>query len=127
MQADWMRACDGFVIVYSIVSKESFLDIDSFHDNIIQFKNENDDENMVIPMVLAGNKNDLESHREVPTTDGQEKSQKWGCKFFECSAKANTNVQAVFAAAVESVVATEQQSENSGKNKGKKKKPCIFL
>ena len=81
MQADWMRQCEGFVIVYSIVSKDSFHDVDSFHDNIINYKSE-DDSKIRVPMVLAANKCDLDSHREVPQAEGAEKAKKWGCPFF---------------------------------------------
>mmetsp|Transcript_32025 Transcript_32025/g.89650 ORF Transcript_32025/g.89650 Transcript_32025/m.89650 type:complete len:199 (+) Transcript_32025:136-732(+) len=128
MQADWMRSAEGFIIVYSIVSTESFHDVDTFHDNIITFKNEEDDDKAPkIPMVLAANKCDLDSHRKVETSDGQEKAAKWGCEFLECSAKAKVNVAETFAAIVRAVLKAGEDDPKGGGGGGKIRRPCVLL
>lgn len=41
--------------------------------------------------VLVGNKCDLESERQVQFSEGQELAKKWGCTFYETSAKTKMN------------------------------------
>ena len=103
MQAEWIRQSEGFIIVYSIIDKASFESVDAFHENIINYKNEDNSDDKV-PMVLAANKCDLEENREVDMATGQAKAEKWGCALLECSAKSNLNVQEVFAKCVEAIV-----------------------
>ena len=50
-----------------------------------------------VPILLVGNKVDLEGQREVPTVEGMALAQIWGCSFVESSAKHKTNVNEVFA------------------------------
>ena len=50
-----------------------------------------------VPILLVGNKVDLEGQREVPTVEGMALAQIWGCSFVESSAKNKTNVNEVFA------------------------------
>ena len=50
-----------------------------------------------VPILLVGNKIDLESQREVPTVEGMALAQIWGCPFVEASAKNRMNVNEVFA------------------------------
>mmetsp|Transcript_22187 Transcript_22187/g.34449 ORF Transcript_22187/g.34449 Transcript_22187/m.34449 type:complete len:191 (-) Transcript_22187:245-817(-) len=120
MQAEWIRQSEGFIIVYSIIDKGSFESIDAFHENIINHKNE-DNNNEKVPMVLAANKCDLEENREVDTSTGTAKAEKWGCSLLECSAKSNTNVQEVFAKCVEAIVEMKSQ------NKVVKRRACTLL
>jgi GTPase KRas len=126
MQADWMRQCSGFILVYSIISKESFMDVDSFQSNIMSIKNEGDSK-VPVPMVLAANKCDLENHREVSPDEGMEKAKRWGCQFFECSAKSNKNVQEVFAACVKRIVELTETNAKHGGGGGKRRTPCVLL
>lgn len=61
-------------------------------------------------MVLIGSKCDLESSRVVEASEGKELAQKWGCPFFETSAKTEANVQEVFTELVRIVKASKQGS-----------------
>lgn len=45
------------------------------------------------PVVLVGNKADLEQLREVSTSEGIELAKTMDCDFFEASAKTRVNVQ----------------------------------
>merc|ERR1711892_1209326 len=49
-----------------------------------------------VPILLVGNKIDLESQREVPTVEGMALAQIWGCPFVDASAKNKVNVNEVF-------------------------------
>ena len=49
-----------------------------------------------IPMLLAGNKADLEDDREIPTEEGEAIARRLGIKYIEVSAKTNLNIDSVF-------------------------------
>ncbi|KPP64330.1 hypothetical protein Z043_117336 [Scleropages formosus] len=50
-----------------------------------------------VPVILVGNKVDLESEREVSSGEGQALAEEWGCPFMETSAKSKTMVDELFA------------------------------
>ncbi|XP_071396824.1 ras-related protein Rap-2a-like isoform X3 [Centroberyx affinis] len=49
-----------------------------------------------VPVVLVGNKVDLEGEREVSPSEGQALAEDWGCPFMETSAKSKTMVDELF-------------------------------
>ena len=63
MREQYMRTGEGFLLVYSITSRQSFDEISTFHQQICRVKDKDH-----VPMVLVGNKVDLEEHREVATS-----------------------------------------------------------
>lgn len=50
-----------------------------------------------VPVILVGNKVDLESEREVSSSEGRALAEEWGCPFMETSAKSKTMVDELFA------------------------------
>ncbi|THU86828.1 ras protein [Dendrothele bispora CBS 962.96] len=86
-----IQRAEGFILVYSTTSNRSFEIISHLHQEILQGKNQN-----TVPMVIVGNKCDLESEREVSINEGQDLARALGCRFFEASAKAGINVDEVF-------------------------------
>lgn len=50
-----------------------------------------------VPVILVGNKVDLETEREVSSTEGRALAEEWGCPFMETSAKSKTMVDELFA------------------------------
>lgn len=60
MREQYMRTGEGFLLVYSITSKQSFEEITLFQQQILRVKDKD-----YFPMVVVGNKCDLESEREV--------------------------------------------------------------
>jgi GTPase KRas protein len=77
-----MREGKGFLLVYSVTSRSSFDDISAFKDKILRAKDVDN-----VPIVLVGNKCDLESQRQVAANEGKELARQWGCAFMETSAK----------------------------------------
>uniref|UniRef100_M4BHB5 Uncharacterized protein n=2 Tax=Peronosporaceae TaxID=4777 RepID=M4BHB5_HYAAE len=82
MQDQWMREGKGFLLVYSITSRSSFDDIVAFKDKILRAKDVDN-----VPIVLVGNKCDLEVQRQVVVDEGRSLARRWGCAFMETSAK----------------------------------------
>lgn len=77
-----MKTGQGFVLVFSIASTSSMDEMLSLRDEIVRIK---DDEN--VPIVIVGNKADLEENRAVPRAKGFAISQRWSAPYYEASAR----------------------------------------
>mmetsp|Transcript_2881 Transcript_2881/g.6725 ORF Transcript_2881/g.6725 Transcript_2881/m.6725 type:complete len:126 (+) Transcript_2881:439-816(+) len=91
MQDQWMRDGKGFLLVYSICDKQSFDKVQELREKILRTKDSSD-----VPMVIVGNKCDLEDERQVLKEDGKRLADSWGCPFYETSAKERINNERVF-------------------------------
>lgn len=91
MREQYMRTGEGFLLVYSVASRMSFEEISSFHQQILRVKDEDE-----FPMVVVGNKSDLEGERQVSYEEGLELARKFNCDFIETSAKQRINVEESF-------------------------------
>ncbi|KAG5997096.1 Ras- protein rsr1 [Claviceps lovelessii] len=87
----YMKTGQGFLLVFSITSPSSLNELAGLREEIIRIK---DDEN--VPMVIVGNKADLEEGRVVQRAKGFSISQRWGAPYYESSARTRTNVDEVF-------------------------------
>src|SRR6266511_3685734 len=86
LRDQWIRGSQGFILVYSITSKESFIGVQQFHDQIRQVKLPADARSLsstgdsgvpAIPVMLVGNKTD-KKEREVSKKDGAALAEKLG-------------------------------------------------
>src|SRR5690606_32768160 len=91
MRDQYIRSGQGFLIVYSIINRRSFEELGEFREAILRVKDADS-----FPMIIVGNKNDLEEQRKVSTTEGLELSKLFGCPFMETSAKTRTRVDECF-------------------------------
>merc|ERR1712228_144425 len=88
----YMKNGQGFVLVYSITAQSTFNDLTDLREQILRVKDTDD-----IPMVLVGNKCDLEDERVVGKDQGISLARQFGnCAFMETSAKAKIGVNDVF-------------------------------
>ena len=78
----YIKNGQGFILVYSIINQQSFIDVQPLRDIIHRVKGKTN-----VPMILVGNKCDLEADRAVSTMDGEIVSREWGVPFYETSAK----------------------------------------
>uniref|UniRef100_A0A9L0TKI7 RAP2C, member of RAS onco family n=1 Tax=Equus caballus TaxID=9796 RepID=A0A9L0TKI7_HORSE len=67
-------------------------DIKPMRDQIVRVKRYEK-----VPLILVGNKVDLEPEREVMSSEGRALAQEWGCPFMETSAKSKSMVDELFA------------------------------
>ena len=82
----------GFLLVFSITSLSSLHELSELRDQIVRIK---DDVN--IPLVIVGNKSDLEEDRRVSRAQAFAISQSWGnAPYYETSARRRANVDEVF-------------------------------
>lgn len=87
----YMKNGQGFVLVYSITAQSTFNDLQDLREQILRVKDKDD-----VPMVLVGNKTDLEAERVVGKEQGQNLARHFNCAFMETSAKAKIHVNDVF-------------------------------
>lgn len=88
----YMKNGQGFVLVYSITAQSTFNDLQDLREQILRVKDTTGD----VPMVLVGNKMDLEAERVVGKDQGTNLARHFNCAFMETSAKAKINVNDVF-------------------------------
>ncbi|KAK4918870.1 Ras GTPase, partial [Elasticomyces elasticus] len=112
MREQYMRTGEGFLLVYSITSRQSFEEIMTFQQQILRVKDKD-----YFPIIVVGNKCDLEAERQphpdprpgllpapttkahtvsTPRTEGRDLAHRFGCKFIETSAKSRINVDNAF-------------------------------
>ncbi|XP_003383013.1 PREDICTED: ras-related protein O-Krev [Amphimedon queenslandica] len=113
----YMKNGQGFVLVFSITSQSTFNDLGDLRDQILRVKDADD-----VPMVLVGNKCDLEDERVVGKDQGLNLARQWNnITFMESSAKAKINVSEIFYDLVRQI--NSKQPEKTVK----KKKGCTLL
>lgn len=87
LQDKFIRGGEGFILVYSITSRPSLNRVKEIRNKIAWTKDSEE-----VAMILVGNKSDLVKERQVPTQEGKELAQEFGCPFLETSAKTGENV-----------------------------------
>lgn len=92
MRELYMKQGQGFLLVFSITSLSSLQELYELREQIIRIKNDNN-----VPLVIVGNKLDLEEDRAVSRARAFQISQNWGnAPYYEASARRRANVDEVF-------------------------------
>ncbi|XP_037303117.1 ras-related protein Rap1-like [Manduca sexta] len=107
----YMKNGQGFVLVYSITAQSTFNDLQDLREQILRVKDKDD-----VPMVLVGNKTDLEAERVVGKEQGQNLARHFNCAFMETSAKAKIHVNDVFYDLVRQINKSPQEGRIKEKN-----------
>jgi small GTP-binding protein len=119
MREQYMRTGEGFLCVYSITNRSSFDEIQTFHKQILRVKDKDS-----FPMILVGNKCDLEDQREVSTQEGQDLAKQLNIGFTETSAKQKLNVEHAFHELVRII---RRFNKASSEQKPKRKFRCSIM
>ncbi|XP_055303550.1 ras-like protein 2 [Sitodiplosis mosellana] len=124
MREQYMRSGEGFLLVYSLTDHNSFAEISKFQKQILRVKDRDE-----FPMLLVGNKSDLEHQRRVSLEEAQQFSCSVGMPYIECSAKLRINVDQAFHELVRIIrkfqIAERPYVEDNYKRKSKRK--CCIL
>mmetsp|Transcript_14376 Transcript_14376/g.36710 ORF Transcript_14376/g.36710 Transcript_14376/m.36710 type:complete len:190 (+) Transcript_14376:229-798(+) len=123
LRDQYMKTGQGFILVYSITTMTSFEAATKLRTQILRIKEEQQD----IPIILVGNKIDIEEERAVTTENGRAQAQKWGTAFIEASAKTNTNVNDIFFELVRLINKWREKNPEKDSIQKKKKKGCFLL
>eukprot|EP01088_Endostelium_zonatum_P007959 TRINITY_DN20459_c0_g1_i1.p1 TRINITY_DN20459_c0_g1~~TRINITY_DN20459_c0_g1_i1.p1 ORF type:complete len:198 (+),score=44.51 TRINITY_DN20459_c0_g1_i1:139-732(+) len=131
MRDSYMRTGQGFMLVYSIINRRSFEEIESFRNQTLRAKDVKS-----VPLVLVGNKCDLEKERKVTREDGENLAKKWtvpNCPvpFFEASAKTRFHIDEAFMELVNLVMGFVSDDGNGkptkpGGDKAKARRCTLF-
>jgi GTPase KRas protein len=127
LRDQWIRDGEGFVLVYSISSRQSFARIERFYKQIQRVKESSQSGSPTYPgsplsgstlgagsygpapVMLVGNKCDRVTEREVSTQEGYSLAKELGCDFVEASAKNCINVEKAFFDVVRQLQRQKQQ------------------
>uniref|UniRef100_F1L546 small monomeric GTPase n=4 Tax=Ascaris TaxID=6251 RepID=F1L546_ASCSU len=129
---NYYRSGEGFICVFSITDTESFDATNEFREQILRVKNATD---ASIPIMLVGNKCDLNSERCVMQIQAQQRAEQWGVPYIETSAKHRTNVDKVFYDLMREIKrrkggtlnANAPGGDSAPRDKPRKKKKCTIL
>jgi small GTP-binding protein len=130
---NYFRNAEGVLLVYDVTSTESFENlkywISSIKDNMEQ-------KNMHIPLIIIGNKIDMEDAREISIENAEKFAGENNYKYFETSAKTGVGVDDAIRDLVNQVLKqagpddqkqsrnTSVQIKDNGGNSNEKKKGC---
>ncbi|XP_046844505.1 ras-like protein RAS2 [Xenia sp. Carnegie-2017] len=120
MREQYMRSGEGFLLVFSLTDRASFDEINKFYNQILRVKDRSE-----FPMIIVGNKSDLERERVVSSQEGNELGRQLRIPYIEASAKTRTNVDAAFHDLVRAI--RKFYAQHEAPQKKPKKKKCIIL
>jgi len=126
--ASFYRGAHGILLVYDITDKDSFgTRVEEWLKEIRNYTPDN------TPIVFVGNKVDLGEKRVVDSATAKAFADKHKLKYFETSAKSNTNVNEAFMALAELIAdqkfgeGNKPKLEIGGAKPAKEKKGCILI
>lgn len=128
LRDQYIRSGDGYIIVFSITSVTSFLEVNAIKNQLNMVLDVGDD--TIIPIILVGNKCDLEEYRQVQSSDAQRLADEWRVKYFETSAKNKTNINRIFEELIYLIEANNQtniQNTSNQKERLKYNHNCCVL
>lgn len=105
MRELYIKSGKGFLLVYSVTDENSLKELLALREQVLRIKDADN-----VPMVLIGNKCDLDDERMLSIDDGIKVSQQWGLvPFYETSAMYKTNVDEAFVDVVRQIMRKEAQ------------------
>ena len=103
----FLRNAEGVVIVFDVTSQESFDNVKGWINSIKSNIGEN-----VIPIIIVGNKIDMENMREISKEDGNKTASENGFKYFETSAKTGKGVDEAFKELVNQILDIQDKNDD---------------
>lgn len=123
MRDQYMRTGDGFMCVFALNSRQSFDELNMFIEQIKRTKEGcyNCDLDH-IPLLIVGNKCDIESHeRKITTQEGIDFACSCNTKYMETSAKTRYNIDDAFSEMVRIILTSYPKQPK------KQHKKCVLL
>lgn len=109
MRELYIKSGMGFLLVYSVTDRQSLEELMELREQVLRIKDSDR-----VPMVLVGNKADLQDERSISVNEGIEVSSNWGkVPFYETSALLRSNVDEVFIDLVRQITRNELEALNN--------------
>ena len=99
LRETFMHTGDGFLLVYSITDDQTFEELQDIRQQILRVHSQSD-----VPMMIVGNKVDLESSRAVSVAEGNNFAKQVGAQFMEVTAKEDFKVKDAFHALIRMIL-----------------------
>ncbi|XP_037378598.1 ras-related protein R-Ras2 isoform X1 [Talpa occidentalis] len=127
MREQYMRTGEGFLLVFSVTDRGSFEEIYKFQRQILRVKDRDE-----FPMILIGNKADLDHQRQITQEEGQQLARQLKVTYMEASAKIRMNVDQAFHELVRVIRKFQEQEcppspEPTRKEKDNKGCHCVIF
>ena len=84
----WIGFGEGFLLVYAVNDKESFEVLGKKRERILKLK-----KGQSCPIILVGNKCDLERERVISESEAKELAKSWGAGYIETSATVSQQIK----------------------------------
>ena len=101
-----IKKANGIIIMYDITNKSTFDSIPEILKTIEEEKGKD------FPMILIGNKIDLENERLIKKEEAEELAEKYGMEFFEISNKEGINIEKAGLSIVNKILEKRQDDSN---------------
>ncbi|KAH3761546.1 Ras GTPase [Pelomyxa schiedti] len=114
MRDQYFRSGHGFIIVFSVVDRPTFENVQNYRSQILKVKEEPS-----YPMVICANKVDIPD-REVQMKEGQDLARTFNIPYLETSAKLRQNIEPAFIAIVQEIKKHKPATDNEVQRLGSK-------
>lgn len=103
----FLRNAEGVVIVFDVTSQDSFDNVKGWINSIKSNLGEK-----IIPIIIVGNKIDMENMREISKEDGKKIASENDFKYFETSAKTGIGVDEAIKEIVNQILDIQDKNED---------------
>ena len=110
-----IKNADGIILMFSVTSQSSYDSISEWMKNIRNMKPKE------FPVILLGNKIDLEENRVISKKEGEELAQKYELSFYETSNKTGENIEKSCLDVINKIIIEKEKEKEEEKKNNKNK------
>eukprot|EP00029_Vermamoeba_vermiformis_P006385 TRINITY_DN2485_c0_g1_i1.p1 TRINITY_DN2485_c0_g1~~TRINITY_DN2485_c0_g1_i1.p1 ORF type:complete len:578 (+),score=56.26 TRINITY_DN2485_c0_g1_i1:33-1766(+) len=123
-RSEWLKKSHGVYAIYDVTRPETLTNLSAYIEKIRQIKQSG------YPLIIVGNKTDLDLQRKVSQAQGQEFAKKHGALWAETTAKSHDDIDRAFDLLFQRICQIEKKQskkETEKPNKSTKKDKCSVM